>query len=78
MDPARGSFKDGHMIQGKPWLPSKARVCSTAQPFFPRSSTSIALCICGVPSRSVPFFLARSAKADLHTAVGLDPTAAGV
>ncbi len=69
MDPPRGSFRAGHMIQGKPCDTSKARVRSAAHPFFSRSSTSMALCICGVPSRSVPFFAVKSASAVWHTGV---------
>lgn len=69
MDPARGSFRDGHMIQGKPLEPSKGRGTSAAHPFFRKSSTSIALCIWGVPSRSGPFFAIKSSRAALHTGV---------
>ena len=69
MDPPRGSFKAGHIIQGKPCEPFRLRVRCTAHPFFPKSSTSMAFRIIGVPSKSVPFFACKSAKAVWHTAV---------
>src|SRR5262245_21385294 len=62
MDPARGSFRAGHMIQGKPCEPSKFRVCSTASPFPSRKSTSLGVLMMGVPSRSRPFLAASRAR----------------
>src|SRR5262245_17101841 len=62
MDPARGFCRDGHMIQGKPWDPSKLRCCSTASPFPSRKSTSLGVLMTGVPSRSRPFFAASWAR----------------
>src|SRR5438552_17311637 len=69
MDPPRGSFRDGHMIQGKPWDPSKLRVCSTANPFPSNTSSSLGVLMIGVPSKSVPFRAAKRARAFWPSAV---------
>jgi hypothetical protein len=62
MDPPRGSFRDGHMIQGKPWDPSTLRRCSVANPFPSNTSNSLGVRMMGVPSKSVPFLAAKAAK----------------
>ena len=62
MDPARGSCRAGHMIQGKPCEPSKLRCCSTANPFPSKKSNSLGVLMMGVPSKSVPFLAANVAK----------------
>src|SRR5216683_255466 len=48
IDPPRGSCRDGHMIQGKPWDPLTLRRCSVANPFPSNTSNSLGVWMMGV------------------------------